>query len=112
VSSPLPSREFRDELDEAGREWVRVRIWLERGQVVRFTVQYETTGPNLADDPLPVVRYDTAHGLPHRDRLDRRGREIGKDFLSSALELWEALNYAERDVRQNWPRYRQEFFGD
>jgi hypothetical protein len=77
VSSLPPSREFRDELDDAGREWVRVRIWLERGQVVRFTVQYETTGPDLADDPIPVVRYDTAHGVPHRDRLDRRGREIG-----------------------------------
>lgn len=112
MSSLPPSREFRDALDEAGWEWIRVRIWLARGQVVRFTLQYETTVPDLPDSPMPVVRYDTAHGAAHRDRLDRHGREIGKDFLFSTLELWEVLDYAEQDVRQNWPRYRQEFFED
>lgn len=99
--------EYEDALDEAAQEWRRVRIWIEAGRVVRFTVQYETT---VAGKRLPVVRYDTAHGFAHRDRLDRRGRGIAKDALAHGLPLSDALAIAESDLRQNWQRYRHEFF--
>jgi hypothetical protein len=73
---------------------------------VRFAIQYETT---IGGERFPVVRYDTAHGFAHRDRLDRRGRVIAKDALGAGLSLTDALLLAERDVRQNWQRYRRDF---
>jgi hypothetical protein len=101
--------EYEDALDDAAQEWRRMRIWLAGGQVVRFTVQYETT---IAGARVPVVRYDTAHGFAHRDRLDRRGRTIAKDELGRGLALADALTLADRDLRQNWRRYRRDFVQD
>jgi hypothetical protein len=109
MSSRLTETDYEDALDDAAQEWRRVRIWTEAGRVVRFTVQYETT---LAGERVPVVRYDTAHGYAHRDRLDRRGLVIAKDELSRELTLAEALTIADQDLRQNWRRYRHDFFED
>lgn len=100
--------DYLDAIDDAAQDWLRVRIWTERGQVVRFTVQYETT---LAGEPLPVVRYDTAHGRTHRDRMNRRGEEVEKEFTLD-LSLRDAIIDAERDLRHNWRRYRRAFFED
>ena len=101
--------EYEDPLDDAAREWRRMRIWTEGGRVRRFTVQYETT---IAGERFPVVRYDTAHGYAHRDILDRGGRVVAKDELAPGLSLGDALAIAERDLRQNWWRYRRAFFED
>ncbi|MBI4529413.1 MAG: hypothetical protein HY695_36915 [Deltaproteobacteria bacterium] len=38
---------------------------IEQGRVIRFMVQFETF---VEGKWLPVIRYDTAHGLPHVDR--------------------------------------------
>jgi hypothetical protein len=97
--------EYDIALDDAAQEWLRERIWTENGQVVGFTVQYETT---LAGERVPVVRYDTAHGFAHRDRMSRSGKPV-KDPLGDNLSLQDALQIAERDIRQHWQRYRQEF---
>jgi hypothetical protein len=104
-----PEIDYQDPLDDFAREWLRVRIWHEAGQVLRFVVQYETT---IASTRIPVVRYDTAHGVPHRDRLNRRGVEVAKDFMHDYLSLADALVHAERDVRENWRRYREAFLKD
>lgn len=53
-----------------------------------------------------VIRYDTAHGFAHIDRLNLRG-ERKKERL--ALSYEEALTRAERDVKQYWPSYRERF---
>jgi hypothetical protein len=107
MAERLTEIDYQDALDDAAQEWRRVRIWTQSGQVVRFAIQYETT---IAGKRHPVVRYDTAHGFAHRDRLDRRGRVIAKDVLGDGLSLSDALLLAERDVRQNWQRYRRDFF--
>ena len=74
-----------------------------------FTIQYETTD---GENRLPVVRYDDAHGFPHRDLLDRHGRIIAKAPLVGAPTPKEALHIGERDILANWQHYRQRFFGD
>jgi hypothetical protein len=98
--------DYVDALDAEAGEWLRVRISVVAGQVRHFTVQYETT---LAGTRIPVVRYDTAHGVPHRDLLNRHGEEVAKDFMMDYRNLADALVRAERDVRQNWPRYLDAF---
>ena len=105
----MPTIDFNAPLDEEGLEWIRYRFTTESGQVTMFTIQYETT---IGEERMPVVRYDNAHGFAHRDLLDRRGRIIAKNPLVGVPTSKEALQIGERDILDNWQRYRQRFFGD
>lgn len=100
---------YEVELDDTALEWLRLRVETERGRVIGFLVQYETT---VAGQRTPVIRYDSAHGFAHRDVLGRRGEFVEKQALASHLSFREALDLGVRDIRANWRRYRREFFGD
>ncbi len=76
----------------------------ERGRVVRFTVQYETF---IHGEWRPVVRYDTAHGFPHIDRIFQGGYAEKIPLL--VPDLADALTLADDDIDENWPRYKEEF---
>jgi len=43
---------------------------IDRGRVIQFVVQYETF---VEGEWRPVIRYDTAHGFPHVDRIRSDG---------------------------------------
>lgn len=105
----MPSKDFRRRLDDTGREWLRVRFTTKGGQVTTFTVQYETI---IGGEPVPVARFDTAHGFPHLDILDRRGRVIHKTHLVNQPTLGTALTYAQKEIQNFWPRFRAAFFED
>ena len=83
----------------------RVNARIERGQVRRFTVQFEA---GFAGRIYPVVRYDTAHGTPHRDTLDWAGRVVRKDPTPST-SLNVAMTEAIADIRANRAAYREDF---
>ena len=54
-----------------GQGVIRTRMEREGAVLLAFTVQFEVwTG----DTWRPAVRYDSAHGYPHRDVLDWEGR--------------------------------------
>ncbi len=74
-----------------------------------FTVQYETM---IEGQAVAVARYDTAHGFPHFDLLDRRGRVVAKTRMADQPSLGAALTYAEREIQASWRRYREAFFKD
>ena len=103
----MPPHDFDVPLDDAALEWIRYRFTTQGADVTVFTVQYETT---IDGERVPVVRYDTAHGFAHRDRMNRQGEEIRKETVGEGLSLKEALNLGEQDIKANWPRYREEFF--
>jgi hypothetical protein len=105
----MPQIEYEVALDETALEWMRVRFATVRGQVMTFAIQYETTDHG---ERVPVVRYDNAHGFAHRDVLNRRGQIIDKRPIAGAPEPNIALNVGERDIQENWERYRRAFFGD
>jgi hypothetical protein len=105
----MPTRSFRRRLDDNGLEWLRVRFTTEAGQVTAFMVRYETL---IDGNPVPVVRFDTAHGFPHRDVLDRRGRLVAKTPLEDQPTLGAALTHAQHEIQDSWPRYREAFFKD
>jgi len=71
---------------------------LDGGCVLSFVVQYEVT---VGDRRPAVVRYDCAHGFPHRDRYDRRSRLIDKIAMPCHLTRNEALRDAEHDLKMN-----------
>jgi hypothetical protein len=84
---------------------LRIRIVLDLGQVLDFTVQYEA----LIDGAhRPVVRYD-CHNGPHRDTLDWYGITIDKRFMPEGIGCGQALNDAIDDVEANYGRYRDAF---
>jgi hypothetical protein len=103
----VPFREYRRPLDDSLLEWLRVQITTESGQVTTFMVQYETT---VCVDTAPVVLFDTAHGFPHLDVLDRRGRVTEKVRLVDQPTLGAALTYALSEIDRTWRLRRDAFF--
>ena len=84
----------------------RLRHWHRqaRKRVLEFVVQLEYwTGQEWE----PIVRYDTAHDVVHRD-LYRPGRAVEKMPMGLA-DLNEALTIAERDLKANWRLYRDRY---
>ena len=77
---------------------------LDKGKVSGFVVQYEVL---FNEKWVPVVRYDTAHGFAHKDIIDPDGREE-KIFIGIA-DLNEALILADKDINENWERYKERF---
>ncbi len=94
-------------VDEVGTEGdrYRVRIRSERGQVVRYTVQYEVW---VEGRFYPAIRYDNAHGRPHLDVLGWDGELVYKAWLS-ATSFGEAATKGIIDIKSNWHRHREEF---
>jgi hypothetical protein len=97
-------REFIIYLDEAQenryRHW---HVW-ERGEIVEFRIQYEAL---IAGQWQPIVRYDSAHGEPHRDTLHADGTQTKRMFPGYTNA--EVLTIGQRDIMENWSRYRQAY---
>ena len=77
-----------------------------QGELVSFVVRLML---NLESRSICIVRYDTAHGRPHRDVLNASGRLVEKHWLLG-LSFSEALNYAIHDFKKNHETYPNEKF--
>lgn len=77
---------------------------VDQGRVIQFVVQYETF---VEGGWLPVIRYDTAHGFPHVDRIRANGTVEKVPLLTS--NLGEALTFADQDIDENWEQYKELF---
>lgn len=75
----------------------------DRGRVRSFTVQLEVRRHGRWE---PIVRYDGAHGFPHKDVFRRNG-ESRK--IPLRMSFREALVFADRDIRGEWESYLQRF---
>ncbi len=95
--------EFRRLLDEENA--LRVGFDLERGQVIAFVVQLEC---RFADDKwTPVVRYDTAHGFTHCDRM--HPYKDAEKVEMPVRDINEGLTVAMFDLANNWSDYRRRY---
>ncbi len=97
----MSEKEFVIYLDEAQENRYRHRHEWERGKIVEFRIQYEAL---IAGQWHPVVRYDTAHDEPHRDVLHPDGTQTKEMY--SGYSNAEVLTIGQRDIMENWPRYR------
>ena len=75
-----------------------------KGKIVFFRVQYET---RIGNQWYPVVRYDTAHGVAHRDLLDIKGHVKKTPLFNQDYN--DALSFAESDLKTNWLFYKRAF---
>lgn len=84
----------------------RLRIKLDRAreEITYLVVQYETL---IEEKWLAIVRYDTAHGYFHKDTLGPKGL-ISKESIP-VTDFNEAVEYAIKDLQENWEYYRQKF---
>lgn len=87
------------------RTYIKIDFTTVRGRVVSFVVRLM-----LSTDKgdLNIVRYDTAHGMPHRDLLDQRSRVVKKDWLLD-MTFDEALTHAKADLMRNYENYIETF---
>ena len=100
----MRSVEFERSLDPDN--CLRVRFKTERGQILEFVVQLECHFGS-GEHSVPVVRYDSAHGFAHCDRL--HPYEPSAKTRMPTRNLNEALNLAIQDLAQNWSKYRRRY---
>jgi hypothetical protein len=55
----------------------------------------------------PVVRYDTAHGKPHRDILTPDGEQSKNWF--EGYSVADVLTIGQKDILDNWLAYSDRF---
>ena len=96
---------YRIPLSEEETDFLRVRMRIERGMLTRFTVQYEAV---VGARTYAVIRYDNAHGTPHRDTLDWNGSVIHKVWLPGK-PYHQVLKEGTDDIKTDWPAYREAF---
>ena len=94
--------EFRRLLDD--QNTLRVRFELEQGKVVKFIVQLESY---LDNEWIPVVRYDTAHGFAHCDKL--HPYEATVKTIMATQDYNDVLTFAIQDLTDNWQKYRRRY---
>jgi hypothetical protein len=72
--------------------------------ITEFVIQYEI---KIKNEWYPVVRYDTVHGFAHKDIIDPKGKTRKTPLPFNDFNI--ALTYAERDLKDNWKKYRDNF---
>jgi hypothetical protein len=82
------------------RHYVQVR----RGRVAVFRIRYEAY---IAGRRHVIVRYDTAHGFPHRDTLHPNGTEDKAEFPEA--DRADVLTMGEQDIKINWRKHRERY---
>ena len=82
------------------RHW---HVWHE-GKITEFVIQYEAW---IAGKWHPVLRYDSAHGYPHRDILHLDGTQTKEIFQNYSYA--EVLTLGQQDIADNWVIYRTSY---
>lgn len=97
---------FVDFMGSSRIDRIRCSFETHRGKVIRIRVaQYET---RIEGKWMPVVRYNTSHGIFHRNMYFFGSKRQIKKFLSNP-NLNKALSDAIKDLRDNLPTYKRNF---
>ena len=100
----MGEKSFVIPLGDSNRDRYRLFRRTEKGQVLVFRVQYEAL---IEGKWRPVVRYDTAHGYPHRDMLHPDGSQEKAGFPQRTNA--EVLTLGQEDIKRNWQTYREQY---
>jgi hypothetical protein len=100
----MGEKEFLIYLDEEQKN--RYRYWhvWEQGKITEFRIQYEAF---IMGRWHPIVRYDSAHDMPHRDVLHPDAPETKEWF--PGYRNADVLSIGQRDISTNWPAYRARY---
>ncbi len=82
----------------------RIEFSREHGRVLEFVVQLEC---NIEGAWRPIMRYDTAHGFAHCDRLHPYKPTVKTELPIQNYK--QALTFAIQDFISNWKSYRRRY---
>ena len=99
----MPEKSYIIWLDEL--TYIVVEFITVDGRVVCFVVRLMR---QFKEIEKCIARYDTAHGCPHLDLVDDKGRLLEKKWLLE-MNLAEALRFAVEDFKDNFSYYVQSF---
>ena len=99
----MPQREFIFWISDNVRGVVR--FITEKGKTIGFVVRLQAY---VSGQWREIRRYDTAHGTPHIDVLNWRGKTIEKIWLPQ-FDADEAMNFAINDIKINYETYIRRF---
>ena len=99
----MPCQRYQVFLQEEVSIFVEFHTY--RGTVISFIVRLMLRGDT---EEHCIVRFDTAHGLPHRDTVNSKGMLLRKDWLIG-MSFSDALDYAISNIKENYETYIQEF---
>ena len=100
----MGEKSFVVPLGDSDADRYRLYCRTERDLVVVFRVQYEAF---IQGEWRPIVRYDAAHGFPHRDLLHPREATEKKEFPGRSNA--EILTLGQEDIKRNWRTYRERY---
>jgi hypothetical protein len=91
-------------LGDSSIDRYRLACRSEKGHVAVFRVQYEAFIDGAWHE---IVRYDTAHGFPHRDLVHPDGPEDKTEYRNRSNA--EVLTLGQEDIKSNWRTYRERY---
>jgi hypothetical protein len=100
----LQEIEYLISLSSEMEDRLRVSAQKEKGEILEFMVQDEALISNRWN---PIIRYDTAHGFSHRDRIWPSGSVEKQPLFFDSYNL--AFTYATLDLKANWISYRRAY---
>jgi hypothetical protein len=100
----VKQKQYFKVLNIEGTDRLRVRLEIDKGELVNIVVQYESL---IENKWTAIVRYDIEHGFFHRDTMTPKGEKIKTPIDISDLNS--ATNYAEQDIKVKWEHYKQRY---
>lgn len=96
--------EFLSILDKLGQDRLRVRLKINKGELIDVGYQYEAL---IKEKWIPIVRYDCVHGFFHRDIMMPNGDKEKQEVVIDNLK--DASKYAEQDLKDRWEWYKKRY---
>ena len=101
----MKRKEFFKILDREGLDRLRVRLEIDKRELINIIVQYWS----LIDNKwTPIIRYDIEQGFFHRDMMTPKGEKIKTPIDISDLNS--ATIFAEQEIKDKWEHYKRRYF--
>jgi hypothetical protein len=96
--------EFLYTLSEELEDRLRVSASKQKGEIIKFVVQYEAL---IENHWQPIIRYDTSHGFAHKDILHYNGEQEKQPLYFADFNM--AFTYAIQELKISWKWYRMAY---
>ena len=99
----MPKKYYTIELAKG----IEIHVYLEtlNGLVINYVVKLVLS---VDKKYYEIIRFDSAHGCPHKDILDEMGAVARKIWFES-LDNQQGLDMAVKDTKDNYELYIQRF---
>ena len=99
----MPKKYYAIELVEG----IEIHVYFEtlNGLVISYVVKLLL---RVNKKYYEVIRFDSAHGCPHKDTIDDKGAIVRKTWFES-LDNQQGLDMAIKDIKDNYELYIERF---